>query len=227
MFKKCLAEGLGTCFIVMAGCGAICVRHVYDLSISYAGIACAFGVSVMVMIYVFGHISGAHFNPAVTFAFCMKRYLPRTEMLPFITAQCAGSVVGCLVLRSLFACKGLNADSDILNFTVTQPASGSVWLAFWCETGLTFYLMLVIMSVATNGGRMSHMSGLLIGATVGLGALVAGNISGASMNPARSLGPAWVTGEWTHITAYVGGPVSGALLAAYVYDFISGVVPVK
>ncbi|MDP6702231.1 MAG: aquaporin, partial [Candidatus Latescibacteria bacterium] len=185
------------------------------------GIATAFGLIVMTMIYAIGHISGAHFNPAVTLAFAATRHFPHRQIAPYIAAQCLGALlasgVHALSLHPVLA--RLQPDTA-LNFGVTHPIDDRWLTAFTWEALLTFFLMLVIMAVATDFRAVGQMAGLAIGGTVWFEAMFAGPLCGASMNPAHSLGPAALSGEWGHFSAYVLGPVLGALDGALFYEFI-------
>ena len=205
-----VAEGVGTFILVFAGCGAIAVGSLQGTA-EGAIIAVAFGLAVMIGIYSMGHVSGAHFNPAVTLAFAVSGHLPRRRVLPYWLAQLAGALLAAAFLRL-----SLGADADL---GVTQP-SGSEAQAFAWEVMLTAMLMLVITSVATDARAVGQAAAIAIGATVALGALVGGPISGASMNPARSLGPALVSGELAHILTSLSAPLVGAAIAALGYDLL-------
>lgn len=216
--KKYIAEFIGTFAIVFGGCGAVVANQISNGAVTHPGIAVSFGLIVMTMIYALGHISGAHFNPAVTLAFALKRHFPTQEILPYILAQVGGAIFASflhVVLLSNFY------DSNaVMNLGVTQPADG-VWLtAFGLEFILTFFLMFVIMAVATDFRAVGQMAGIAIGGTVLFEAMFAGPLCGASMNPARSLGPALISMQLDHITAYILGPISGAVVAAITYSFI-------
>lgn len=221
LLRKCAAEFIGAFAIVFAGCGAVAINQISGGAVSHVGIAAAFGLVVMVMIYATGHISGAHFNPAVTLAFALTRHFPKREIAPYISAQCAGAVAASGVhaarLSSVLAAAH---PQQVLNLGVTRPVDGLFTTALVWEFMLTFLLMLVIMSMATDFRAVGPAAGLAIGGTVGLEALFAGPLCGASMNPARSLGPALVAGEWAAFAAYVVGPVLGAAAGALFYEFI-------
>lgn len=179
-------------------------------AVSHTGIALTFGLVLMAMIYATGHISGAHFNPAVTLAFAATRRFPWPQVAPYLLAQCTGALLGALVLRSTL---GL-----VAHLGTTLPFDGSAVTAFVYELLLTALLMLVICAVATDSRAVGQLAGLVIGAVVALEALFAGPICGASMNPARSLGPALVSGEVTHLWVYLVAPTLGALLGALGYQ---------
>ena len=175
----------------------------------------------MTMIYATGHISGAHFNPAVTTAFAFTRHFPKREILPYIAAQCLGAIAASSIhLWSLAPILKANPPQQTLNLGVTQPMDNLFATAFIWEFLLTFFLMLVIMAVATDYRATGQAAGLAIGGTVWFEAMFAGPLCGASMNPARSLGPALVSGDWTHFSAYVFGPILGATAGAFFYEFI-------
>jgi len=201
-----VAEFIGTFALVFAGCGAIAVGKLSD-----TGIALAFGLVIAVMIYALGHISGAHFNPAVSIGFAIGRHFPWTRVVTYCVAQFAGATAGALMLRFI-----LGADRPL---GVTTPA-GSDAPALAMEAVLTFFLMLVITAVATDARAVGEAAALAIGGTVALGALVGGPISGASMNPARSLGPAIVSGDLSHLWVYLVGPILGAAVAAGTYGWL-------
>lgn len=206
-----LAEFIGTFGLVFAGCGAITINAVTDGAIGHIGIALSFGLIVMAMIYAVGHVSGAHINPVVTLAFCATRQFPIGQVPAYMAAQFAGAISAALVLRVMFG--------NVAGLGATVPRNGS-GQSLVLELLLTFVLMFVIMAVATDVRAAGQTAAIAIGGTVGLCALFAGPISGASMNPARSIGPAIVSGTWTGQWLYVAGPVVGALAGAFVYQLI-------
>jgi MIP family channel proteins len=206
------AEALGTFALVFFGCGAIAV-DARSGALGHTGIAAAFGLVIAVMIYALGHISGAHFNPAVSVGFAVGRHFPWARAATYSAAQVGGAVLGALVLRAT-----LGADTDL---GVTQPSGSDLQSLAW-ETTLTFFLMLVITAVATDDRAVGETAALAIGSTVALGALVGGPISGASMNPARSLGPAIVSSDPGGIWIYLVGPIVGATMAAIAYRSLRG-----
>lgn len=207
-----VSEALGTFALVFFGCGAIAVGS-QSGQIGHAGIALAFGLVISVMIYALGHISGAHFNPAVSIGFAVGRHFPWSRAATYGVAQLAGAILAALALRIT-----LGADADP---GLTQPSGSDLQALAW-EVLLTFFLMLVITSVATDTRAIGEAAALTIGGSVALGALVGGPISGASMNPARSLGPALVAGDLTAIGIYLVGPVLGAMGAALAYRYLRG-----
>ncbi len=209
--RKVLAEGIGTFALVFAGCGAIIVDQQTGGSISHAGVSLTFGLVVMVMIYATGHISGAHFNPAVTVAFAITRRFPWREVPAYLAGQFTAAIAAAGLLLVLFG--------DDTNLGATMP-SGSIGQAIILEIVLTSFLMFVIMSVATDSRAVGQMAGWAIGGTVALGALVGGPISGASMNPARSFAPALASGDISYLWLYFIAPLIGATLGALAYQLV-------
>lgn len=197
-----LGEALGTFILVFAGCGAIAVG-----TLPPTGVAAAFGLAIMVAIYALGHVSGAHFNPAVTAAFAAGRHFPIERVLPYWSAQGCGAIAAAGLLR-------LSLGSGPLG--VTRPARSDLQAFAW-ETVLTFILMLVIVAVATDTRAIGQAAAIAIGGAVALGSLVGGPISGASMNPARSIGPAIVVGDLSSLWVYLTAPFVGAVLAVLLY----------
>lgn len=202
--KKYIAEFIGTFAIVFCGTGAIIINQETSGSISHVGIAATFGLIVMSMIYTLGEISGAQFNPAVTIAFAVAGRFDKREVLPYIGSQILGAFLATLILKFLFP---LNH-----NLGATLPA-GSQMQSFILEVILTFLLMLVILNVSQGSKETGLFAGIAIGGTVLLEAMFAGPICGASMNPARSLSPAIVSGNTTDIWIYIFAPILGAILA--------------
>ena len=202
--KKLLAESLGTFALVFAGTGAIVIDQVSGGAISHAGIALTFGLVVLAMIYTFGDISGAHLNPAVTTAFAVAGRLPWQVVPGYIGAQCVGAFVASGLLRVLFP------TSATLGSTL--PA-GPALQSFVLEIVLTFLLMLTVLSVSTGAKEKGITAGMAIGAVIALEAMFAGPISGASMNPVRSLAPALVSGHVGDLWIYLIAPMIGAMLA--------------
>lgn len=211
--QRAAAEFVGTFGLVFAGCGAIIIDATTGGAITHVGVALTFGLIIATMIYATGHISGAHFNPAVTLAFAATRHFPLALVPAYLAAQFGGAIAASIVLRLLFG--------NVANLGTTLPAGGA-GQSLALETVLTFFLMFVIISVATDTRAVGQAAALAIGGTVGLEAMFAGPISGASMNPARSLAPALVSGTWTAQWLYLVGPIVGALLGAFAYQFIRG-----
>jgi len=208
--RSLVAEAIGTFALVFAGCGAIVVDAKTG-ALGHIGVAFSFGLVIMVMIYALGHISGAHFNPAVTFTFALTRHFPWTRTVAYWTAQLAGALLAAALLRGSL---GEHAHDGS-----TLP-SGSQGQAFLWEFVLTFFLMFVIMAVATDSRAVGEAAAIAIGGTVGLDALFGGPITGASMNPARSLGPALVSGDLHALWLYILAPLLGAALAGLTYQFV-------
>lgn len=201
-----LAEGLGTAILLIFGTGAAVV-DAQTHALGHGGVAAAFGLVVFILIQSLGDTSGAHVNPAVTVAFWAMGRFPGRRVLPYMLAQLAGAALGSWLVQ-LVAPPG----SDL---GATLPAHGP-WPALGIETFLTFWLLLVIFRVTSGPKEVGMLAGLTISATVALEALVAGPLTGASMNPARSLAPALLSGNWTDWWVYLVGPVAGALLAVAV-----------
>ena len=217
LVRRLVAEAVGTYGLVFAGTGAIMVNELSGGQITHVGIALTFGLVVAAMIYATGHISGAHINPAVTLGFVLARHFPWREAPAYWAVQLLGATAASLTLLALLG--------EAAGMGATTP-SGSAVQSAGLEIVLTFFLMLVIMAVATDVRAAGPTAALAIGATVGLEAMFAGPISGASMNPARSLGPALVGGVWTAQWAYLVGPAVGAGVAASLYRWLRKVDPV-
>jgi aquaporin Z len=200
--RKLAAELVGTFILVFAGTGAIVINEASAGTVSHVGIALTFGLVVLAMIFALGDVSGAHLNPAVTLGFFAARRFKSTWVLPYLVSQCAGAILASLILRLLFpAAAALGA---------TIPAGGA-FQSFLLEVILTFILMFVILSVATGPKEKGIMAGIAVGAVIALEALFAGPISGASMNPARSLAPALVSFHLEFLWIYLAAPVIGAI----------------
>jgi aquaporin NIP len=210
--RRCLAEAFGTFALVFAGCGAIVVNSERSGSLGAVGIAAAFGLVIMAMVYAIGRLSGAHVNPAVTVAFVTSRHFPARDALAYIPAQAVGAVAGALALR--IAWQGTPA-----NLGATVPSVG-VGAALLYEFVMTAFLMFVVMAVATDTAAVGAAAAIAIGGTVALDALLGGDVTGASMNPARSFGPALVASEWTEFWIYLVAPAGGALAGAWLYGLV-------
>jgi aquaporin NIP len=217
LLRRAAAEGFGVFALVFAGCGAIVTEAEHPGTLGAVGIALVFGLIVMAMVYATGHLSGAHLNPAVTLAFVVTRHFPRTEALAYLAAQLAGALVAAGLLAAIWP--SLPA---ALGATVPTVGIGS---AFAYEVVLTAFLMFVIMAVATDTRAVGAGAAIAIGGTVGLDALFGGPITGASMNPARSIGPALVAGELHDLWLYIAAPLVGATIGALVYQVVRGEHP--
>jgi aquaporin Z len=202
--KKVVAEFLGTFALVFAGTGAIIINDVSGGAISHVGVALTFGLVVLAMIYAFGDISGAHLNPAVTLGFFVAHRFDAKLLLPYVLSQLLGAVTASVLLHLLFP-----AHSTL---GATAPA-GAALQSFVLELVLTFFLMLVILNVSTGAKEKGLTAGIAVGAVIGLEALFAGPICGASMNPARSLAPAAVSLHFDGLWIYLAAPLLGACLA--------------
>jgi MIP family channel proteins len=203
---------VGTFTLVFAGCGAIMVDAKTG-ALGHVGVAITFGLVIMAMIYALGHISGAHLNPAVSFAFALSRHFPWPRTFAYWGAQLAGALLAAATLRGSLG--------DIAQVGATLP-SGSQSQSFLWELVLSFFLMFVIMAVATDARAVGEAAAIAIGGTVGLDAMFGGPISGASMNPARSAGPALVSGDLHALWLYIAAPIVGASVAAVVYQALRG-----
>ena len=212
--RRALAEAFATFALVFAGCGAIVSNTVYGEALGVVGIGLVFGLVIMVMVYATGHLSGAHINPAVTIAFTLTRHFPAREAAVYVGAQLAGAVVAALLLLAVWP-------SQPASLGATVPSVG-VGSALVYEAVMTGFLMFVIMAVATDTRAVGSAAAIAIGATVGLDAIFGGPVTGASMNPARSLGPALASGTWTDLWVYIAGPVVGAALGASAYQLVRG-----
>ncbi len=202
--SKLLAEFVGTYALVFAGTGAIVIDAASHGAITHAGVALTFGLIVLAMIYAFGDVSGAHLNPAVTLGFYAARRFPGRRVLPYMMAQFLGGLAASGTLRGLFP--------DQPGLGATLPA-GSAMQSFVLEVILTGLLMLVILSVSTGAKEKGITAGIAVGAVIALEAMFAGPICGGSMNPARSLAPAVVSGQLSGLWIYLLAPSLGALLA--------------
>lgn len=215
--RRSLAEGLATFALVFAGCGAIITDATADGALGATGVALVFGLVVMVMVYATGHLSGAHLNPAVTVAFTLARHFPARDAAAYIGAQSAGAALAALALLALWP----DQPADL---GATVPSIG-VGPALAYEIALTAFLMFVITAVATDTRAVGAAAAIAIGGTIGLDALVGGPLTGASMNPARSFGPALAAAEWRDFWIYLVGPLVGGSLGALAYQVVRGESP--
>lgn len=202
--KKYISECIGTFALIFCGTGAMTINEVSGGEVTHVGIAITWGLIVMAMIYAFGEISGAHFNPAVTISFAYAKKFAWKEVPKYIVAQLLGAIAASGMLWILFP------DSEF--YGATLP-SIDAWRAFVLELLLTFFLMLVIINVSTGSKEVGTMAGIAIGGVVLLEAMFAGPMTKASMNPARSIAPALVSGHFEHLWLYITAPILGALLA--------------
>jgi aquaporin Z len=211
--SRSLAEAIGAFALVFTGCGAIIVNDQPGAPLGHLGVSLVFGLIILVMIYAVGNVSGAHFNPAVTLAFACARRLSWRRVPEYVVSQAAGALLAAAVLRGLFP------EHETLGATL--PAGG-LWRSAAMEVSLTFILMFVIFNVSTGHAEKGIMAGVAVGATIAVAALFGGPVSGASLNPARSLGPAVVAGQWRHLWLYLVAPPAGALLAVPTCRLVQG-----
>jgi aquaporin NIP len=212
MTRKSIAEIIGTFALVFCGTGAIIIDNVTKGGVTHVGVAITFGLVVMAMIYGLGDVSGAHLNPAVSIAFTLAGRLPLKSLGIYLVSEIVGAFLASIMLRLLFP------TDELLGTTL--PA-GSAWQSFALELILTFFLMLVIMGVATGSKEQGLFAGIAIGSVILLEAMFAGPICGASMNPARSLAPAIVSGHTESLWVYLTAPVIGAALAIPIWKFLN------
>lgn len=206
------AETIGTFALVFAGCGAIMV-DAETSELGHVGVAITFGLVIMFGIYAVGHISGAHFNPAVTAAFALTRHFPWPRALGYWAAQLLGAAAAAALLRASLG--------DVAHLGATFP-SGSDGQSFAWEAIMTAFLMFVVLAVATDTRAVGEAAAIAIGGTIGMNAMFGGPISGASMNPARSLGPGLMSGDLQSIWIYLLAPVIGAAVGGLAYQAVRG-----
>lgn len=212
--RRAAAEGIAAFALVFAGCGAIIVDAHYRGALGVVGVSLVFGLVIMVMVYATGHLSGAHINPAVTIAFTLTRHFPARDAVAYVAAQLVGATAGALVLLGAWSDRPAH-----LGATMPSVVAGT---AFLYEAVLTAFLMFVIMAVATDTRAAGAAAAIAIGGVIGLDALFGGPVTGASMNPARSFGPALASGEWRDFWVYVTGPLVGATAGAFGYQLVRG-----
>jgi aquaporin NIP len=206
------AEAIGTFMLVFAGAGAIMV-DAKTHALGHVGVAITFGLVIMAGIYAVGHISGAHFNPAVTLGFVLTRHFPPARAVGYWAAQIVGAVAAAAVLRGSLG--------NVAHLGATFP-SGSDAQSFLWELVVTAFLMFVIMAVATDTRALGERAAIAIGGTIGLAAMFAGPVSGASLNPARSIGPALVSGDLHALWIYLLAPLAGAAVGGLAYQLVRG-----
>jgi aquaporin NIP len=212
LVRRLAAEAIGTFALVFAGAGAVMV-DAKTHALGQVGVAITFGLVIMVMVYAVGHVSGAHLNGAVTFAFALTRHFPWTRALGYWAAQLSGAVVAAALLRGSLG--------NVAHVGATLP-SGSQGQSFLWEVVLSAFLMFVIMAVATDTRAVGEAAAIAIGGTIGLDAMFGGPVSGASMNPMRSAGPALVSGDLHALWIYLVAPVVGTSIGALAYGFVRG-----
>lgn len=202
--RQLFAEAIGTFMLVFAGCGAIIINSEFGGAITHVGIAAVFGLVVMTGIYAVGGTSGAHFNPAVTLAFWLSGRMAFRTVIPYITTQAVAALAASLLLLSMFP--------EAKTQGQTNPA-GSSWQSFVLEVVMTWWLVTVILSVSSGDKAKGMFAGIAVGGTVALEAMFGGPVSGASMNPVRSFGPAITSGDLVNLWIYLTAPVLGGILA--------------
>jgi aquaporin NIP len=208
--RSLVAEAIGTFTLVFAGCGAIMVNAKTG-ELGHVGVAISFGLVVMAMIYAVGHVSGAHFNGAVTFAFALTRHFPWGRASGYWAAQLFGAVAAAALLRASLG--------NIAHVGATLPA-GSQTQSFLWELVMTAFLMFVVMAVATDTRAVGEAAAVAVGGTILMDAMFGGPVSGASMNPMRSMGPAFVSGDLHALWLYIVAPVIGATIGGLAYQFV-------
>ncbi|KAK6134150.1 hypothetical protein DH2020_032100 [Rehmannia glutinosa] len=209
--QKVIAEAIGTYFLIFVGCGTVAVNKIYG-SVTFPGVCVAWGLTVMIMVYAVGHISGAHFNPAVTITFAIFRHFPYKQVPLYILAQLLGSILASGTLYLLF-------DVRKEAYFGTVPVGSNVQ-SLVIEFITSFLLMFVISGVATDNRSIGELAGIAIGMTILVDVLVAGPVSGASMNPARSIGPALIMHEYKGLWVYIIGPHLGTIAGGFAYNLI-------
>ncbi|KAM7520312.1 hypothetical protein LguiB_019274 [Lonicera macranthoides] len=212
IIQKLIAEVVGTYFVIFSGCGAVAVNKIYGGTISFPGVCVTWGLIVMVMIYSVGHISGAHFNPAVTITFAIFRGFPWKQVPMYVGAQLIGSILASATLTLL-------VDVTPKAYFGTVPVGSNIQ-SLVIEIVISFLLMFVISGATTDNRGIEQVGGIAVGMTIMLNVFVAGPISGASMNPARSLGPAIVKHIYKGLWVYIIGPIIGTIAGAFTYNLL-------
>lgn len=215
--RKLVAEAFGTFVLLFTGTGAIVVNDTHG-AVTHLGIAATFGLVVLALVYALGDVSGAHLNPAITLGFAVACRFPIRQVLPYIVSQAVGAFAASGLLRALFP--------DHPTLGGTRPA-GDPWQSFAFEVLLTLFLMVVVLRVSTGANEKGITAGIAVGAVIGLEALFAGPVCGASMNPIRSLAPAVVSGRVEHLWIYLTAPTLGALLAVLLARALAEPVPLE
>jgi aquaporin NIP len=215
LLRALVAEAIGTFALVFAGCGAVMV-DAKTHQLGHVGVAITFGLVIMFGIYAVGHISGAHFNAAVTFAFALTRHFPWSRAAAYWCAQFVGALAAAALLRGSLG--------NIAHVGATLP-SGSQGQSLLWEVVMSAFLMFVILAVATDTRAVGEAAAIAIGGTIGLNAMFGGPVSGASMNPMRSLGPALISGDLHALWVYILGPLIGTALGGLAYQFVRGEQP--
>ncbi|WP_160673598.1 MIP/aquaporin family protein [Clostridium sp. C8-1-8] len=213
MYKKYVSEFIGTFFLLFIGTGAIMVNTINNNALGSVGISFAFGFIIFILIYLFGNTSGAHFNPAVTIALSFSGKFKSSEVIPYIISQVLGGTLASFVLKILLG--------NISSMGATIPANNirnSSIIAVIVEFIFTFLLMYVIMRVSSSSKDDDFTGAFAIGLTIFIGALVAGPISGGSFNPARTIAPAIVSGNYTDLWVYIVAPIAGAIVGTTIYS---------
>ncbi|KAL5553400.1 hypothetical protein UlMin_040801 [Ulmus minor] len=211
LIQKIIAEVIGTYFLIFAGCGAVAVNKIYG-SVTFPGICVVWGLTVMIMVYAVGHISGGHFNPAVTITFAIFRQFPPRQVPLYILAQMLASILASGTLCLLF-------DVTEKSYFGTVPVGSNVQ-ALVFEIIISFLLMFVVSGVATDNRAIGELAGIAIGMTILVNVFIAGPVTGASMNPARSIGPAIVMKIYKGLWIYIVGPIIGTILGGFAYNLI-------
>ncbi|KAL6324991.1 hypothetical protein AAG906_019899 [Vitis piasezkii] len=209
--RKVVAEVIATYLLVFVTCGSAALSASDEQRVSKLGASVAGGLIVTAMIYAVGHISGAHMNPAVTLAFAAVRHFPWKQVPLYAAAQLTGAIGAAFTLRELLY--------PIKHLGTTTP-SGTEIQALVMEIVVTFSMMFITSAVATDTKAIGELAGIAVGSAVCITSILAGPVSGGSMNPARTLGPAIASADYKGIWVYAVGPVSGTLLGTWSYNFI-------